>query len=121
MNFKGVQTFLEKSDKFSKIPSSPDILEYEFILTHLYSNIGNSFTSEQRYLVYFIPYKSWPLKYIAPTITSTPLYKTRQGVFYTGLGVLCFLPVDMHSPSPKIKADIEFSKVIIAKQMPGKV
>jgi hypothetical protein len=23
----------------------------------------------------------WPLKYIAPTITSTPLYQTGQGVF----------------------------------------
>jgi hypothetical protein len=36
LNFKGVQTFLEKSDKLSKIPSSHDILEYEFILTHLF-------------------------------------------------------------------------------------
>jgi hypothetical protein len=26
-------------------------------------------------------YKSWPLKYIALTITSTPLYQTGQGVF----------------------------------------
>jgi hypothetical protein len=48
LNFNGVQTFLEKSDKFSKIPSSHDIVEYEFILTHLYSNIGSSFTSEKR-------------------------------------------------------------------------
>jgi hypothetical protein len=79
LNFKGVQTFLEKSDKFSKIPSSHSILEYEFILTHLYLNIGSSFTSGKR--VYFIPHKSWQLKYIAPTITSTPLYQTGQGVF----------------------------------------
>jgi hypothetical protein len=35
-NFKGVQTFLEKSDKFLKILSSHDILEYNFTLTHLY-------------------------------------------------------------------------------------
>jgi hypothetical protein len=35
VNCKGVQTFLEKSDAFSNIPSSHDILEYEFRLTHL--------------------------------------------------------------------------------------
>jgi hypothetical protein len=45
LNFKGVQIFLEKSDKFSKIPYSHAILEYQFILTYLYSNIGSSFTS----------------------------------------------------------------------------
>jgi hypothetical protein len=62
------------------------------------------------YLVYFIPYKSWPLKYITPTITSTPLYQTGKGVFQTGLGALCFYLVDMHTPSLKIEEDIEFSK-----------
>jgi hypothetical protein len=36
LNFYGVQTFLEKSDKFSKIPCLLDILEYNFILNHLY-------------------------------------------------------------------------------------
>jgi hypothetical protein len=46
---------MEKSDKFSKIPSSHDILEYKFILTHLYSNIESSFISGKRTLVYFIP------------------------------------------------------------------
>jgi hypothetical protein len=81
LNFKGVQTFLKKSDKFFEIPSSHSILEYEFTLTQLYSNIGSSFTSGKRYLVYFIPHMSWTLKYIAPTITSTPLYQTEQGVF----------------------------------------
>jgi hypothetical protein len=44
-NFKGVQTFLEKSDKFLKILSSHYILEYNFMLTHLYSNIGSFFIS----------------------------------------------------------------------------
>jgi hypothetical protein len=39
----------------------------------LYSNIGSSFTSGKG-LAHFIPHKGWPLKYIAPTITSTPLY-----------------------------------------------
>jgi hypothetical protein len=112
---------LKKSDKLSKTPSSHSILEYEITLTHLYSNIGSSFTTGNRYLVYFIPYKGWPLKYIAPTLTSTPLYQTGQGVFQTGLGVLCFHPVDMHTPSDKIEEDIKFPKVITAKQVPEKV
>jgi hypothetical protein len=34
LNFKGIQTFLKKSDKFSKIPCSNDISEYKFILTY---------------------------------------------------------------------------------------
>jgi hypothetical protein len=121
LNFKGVQTFLEKSNKLSKIPSSHSILEYEFTFTPLYSNIGSSFTSGKRYLVHFIPYKIWPVKYIAPTITSTPLYQTGQGVFYTKLEVLCFHPVDMHTPSLNIGEGIEFLKVITAKQVPEKV
>jgi hypothetical protein len=75
---------------------------------------------EKRYFVYFIPHKSWPLKYVAPTITSIPLYQAEQGVFYTRLGVLRFHPVDMNRPSLKIEEDIEFPKVITAKQMPGK-
>jgi hypothetical protein len=54
MNFKGIQTFLKKSNKLSKIPSSHDILEYEFILTHLYSKIGSSFTSGRKDLVQII-------------------------------------------------------------------
>jgi hypothetical protein len=80
LNFRGVQTFLEKSNKFSKIPSSHGIFEYEFILTHLYSNIGSSFTSGKRDSL-FHTQKSWPLKDIAPTITSTPLFQTSQGGF----------------------------------------
>jgi hypothetical protein len=36
LNFKRVLTFLKKYDKFTKIPCSLDILEYNFILTHLY-------------------------------------------------------------------------------------
>jgi hypothetical protein len=34
--------------------------------------------------------------------------------------VLFFYPVDMHTPFLKIKEDIEFPKVITAKQLPGK-
>jgi hypothetical protein len=54
LNFKGLQTFLEKSDKFFKSPSSNDTLEYNFILTHLYSNIESFFTSGKNDLVQFI-------------------------------------------------------------------
>jgi hypothetical protein len=50
MNFKWVQSFLGKFDNLSKIPSSHDILEYEFRLTHLYSNVGSSFTSRKETL-----------------------------------------------------------------------
>jgi hypothetical protein len=99
LNFNGVQTFLEKSDKFSKIPSSHDIVEYEFILTHLYSNIGSSFTSEKRTSF------NWYL-----------LFQTGKGVFDTELDVLFFHPFDMQTSSPKIEEDIEFPKVLSAKQ-----
>jgi hypothetical protein len=54
MNFKGIQTFLKKYDKFYKIPYPHPILDYKFTLTHLYSNIGSFLTSGNRYLVYFI-------------------------------------------------------------------
>jgi hypothetical protein len=54
MNFKGVPTFLEKYDKFTKIPCSHDIPEYKFILTHLYSNIRSFCTSGKKDFVYFI-------------------------------------------------------------------
>jgi hypothetical protein len=52
-NFKGVQTFLEKSDKLYRIPSPPAGLDENFTLAHLYSNTGSSFTSGNRYLVNF--------------------------------------------------------------------
>jgi hypothetical protein len=54
MNFKGIQTFLKKSDKFSKILSSHGILEYEFRLSHLYSKIGSSFTGGRKDLIQII-------------------------------------------------------------------
>jgi hypothetical protein len=37
MNFKRVLNLLEKSDKFSKIPSSPDLHKSEFRWDHLYA------------------------------------------------------------------------------------
>jgi hypothetical protein len=66
LNFKGIQTSLEKSDNFSKIPSSQDILEYEFILTHLYSNIRSSFTGGRKDLVYFLPKRAGHLSILLP-------------------------------------------------------
>jgi hypothetical protein len=36
------------------------------------------------------------------------------------LEVLCFHPVDIHTLSLKIKEDIEFPKVLTAKQLPEK-
>jgi hypothetical protein len=84
LNFKGVQNFLENCDKFSKIPSSHTILEYEFTLTHVYSNIGSSFTSGRKDSL-FHTQKSCPLKYIVSTITNIPLYQTGHGVFQTEL------------------------------------
>jgi hypothetical protein len=48
MNFKRVPTFLEKSDKFTKISCSLDILEYKFTLTHLYSKFGSYFASGKK-------------------------------------------------------------------------
>jgi hypothetical protein len=60
--------------------------------------------------------KSWPLKDTAPTIRSTPLFQTRKGVFQTELEVLCFHPIDLHTPSLKIKEDIEFPEVLNVKK-----
>jgi hypothetical protein len=53
LNFKGIQTFLKNSYKFPKILSWRDIIEYEFTLAHLCSNIGSSFTCGNKYLVNF--------------------------------------------------------------------
>jgi hypothetical protein len=52
MNFNGIQTFLKKSNKFYKILYPHPILDYKFMLTHLYSNIGNFFTSGNMYSVF---------------------------------------------------------------------
>jgi hypothetical protein len=54
LNFKGIQIFLEKSDKFLQIPCSRDILEYNFTLTHLYSKFKSFFTSGKNDLVKLI-------------------------------------------------------------------
>jgi hypothetical protein len=79
LNFKGVQTFLEKSDKFSKISCSHDIPEYKFIFTHLYSNIRISFTSGKNDLVQIISEIADHFR-ILPTITNARLIQTEQGV-----------------------------------------
>jgi hypothetical protein len=65
-NFKGVQTFLKKSNKFFKIPSSHDTFEYNFTFTHLYSNIGSFFTSGKNDLVKFILNVAGHLGMLAP-------------------------------------------------------
>ncbi len=84
LNFKGVQTFLEKSDKFSKIPCLLDILEYNFTLTHLYSNIGSFFTSGKNDSEIHTQC-SWPLRDVGPSNTSTPLIQNWERVFQTKL------------------------------------
>jgi hypothetical protein len=40
MNFKGVQTLWEKSDKFVKILSQYDLHKSEFSWAHMYAKIG---------------------------------------------------------------------------------
>jgi hypothetical protein len=72
LNFKGVQTFLEKSDKFFKISSSNYTLEYNFTLTHLYSNIGSFFTSDKNDGAIHTQC-SWPLRDVGPSNTNTLL------------------------------------------------
>jgi hypothetical protein len=66
LNFKGIRTFLKKSDKFYKISYPHPILDYQFTLTHLYSNIESLFTSGNRYLVYFIPNMACHLRLLPP-------------------------------------------------------
>jgi hypothetical protein len=120
LNFEGVQTFLENL-----------INSLKFHLYTLYLNMNLHWLTYiqilevplqvENVLSLFHTQKSWPLKYIVSTITSTPLYQIGQGVFYTELEVLCFHPVDMHTLSLKIEEGIEFPKVINAKQLPEKV
>jgi hypothetical protein len=66
LNFKVIQSFQKKSDKLYKIPYPHLILDYKFTLTHLYSNIGSSFTSGNRYLVYFILNRAGHLRVLPP-------------------------------------------------------
>jgi hypothetical protein len=119
LNFKGVQTFLEKSGKFFKIPFSHDILEYNFTLTHLYSNIGSFFTSGKNDCEIHSQC-SWPLRDIGPSNISTPLIQILERVFQTELSVLISHQVDMQTPSPKIEEDMQFPKVLPIKQFSGK-
>jgi hypothetical protein len=48
MNFKGVQTFWEKSGKFTKILSQQGLHKSEFSWAHLYAKIWSSNTSAKR-------------------------------------------------------------------------
>jgi hypothetical protein len=65
-NFKGFQTFMEKSDNFYKILSSQAWLEDNFTLAHLYLNIGSSFTSEKKDLVKFRLNRAGHLRVLLP-------------------------------------------------------
>jgi hypothetical protein len=46
-----------------------------------------------------------------PSITSTPLYQSRQGVLHDGLQILLFDVVDMHRLNPTIEEVMEFQKI----------
>jgi hypothetical protein len=50
----------------------------------------------------------WPLKGIAPSLTSIPLFQNGQGVFPSDLQTLHFDLSDMHSPTSKIREDMAF-------------
>jgi hypothetical protein len=52
LNFKGVQTFIQKSHQSSEIQPSNNLQEYEFILAHLHSRIWSFFTNDKYDLVY---------------------------------------------------------------------
>jgi hypothetical protein len=68
LNFKGVQTFLKKSDKFSKILYPRPILDYRFILTPMYSKIGSSFTSVKNDLVQIISKRAGHFRVLCPLL-----------------------------------------------------
>jgi hypothetical protein len=76
------------------------------------SQNSTDFELHLKFLFKFEIQKSWVLRDILHTIANTSLYQTGQGVFKTRKEVFLFHPVDMHTPSPKIKVDIEFSKVL---------
>jgi hypothetical protein len=42
MNFKGIQTLMQKFGKFTKIPSQLDLHNYEFSSVHLYARSWSS-------------------------------------------------------------------------------
>jgi hypothetical protein len=52
LNFKGVQTFRQKSHQSPKIQPSHVLQEYKFILAHLHLRIWSSFTNDKYDLVY---------------------------------------------------------------------
>jgi hypothetical protein len=52
LNFKGVQTFRQKSHQSPKIQHWHVLQEYEFILAHLHLKIWSSFTNDKYDLVY---------------------------------------------------------------------
>jgi hypothetical protein len=101
MNFKGIQTFLKKSDKFYKIPYPHPIRDYKFTLTHLYSNIGSFFTSGNMYLVCFILNKAGHLR-VLPPLSQLYHYSKMDRVFSSNLQTLNFDLSDMRNLTSKI-------------------
>jgi hypothetical protein len=110
LNFKEIQSFLKKSDKFSKIPCYHDIPEYKFILTRFYSNIGSSYTSGKNDLVQIISKIVVHLRVLYPPVTNSPLIQTGQGMFPSDLQTLYFDLSDMRSLTSKIREDMTFQR-----------
>jgi hypothetical protein len=80
--------------------------------------ISTDFELQLQFLFKFEIQKSWPPRDVGPTIANSPLIQTGQGVLHDGVQILLFDVLDMHRLNPTIKEDIEFSKVLTAKQLP---
>jgi hypothetical protein len=64
--------------------------------------------------------KLWSIKLFATAIATPPELNFGRGVFHNDLQTFHYHQDDMNIQYPKNKEDIEFQKVISAKQMPGK-
>jgi hypothetical protein len=79
------------------------------MLTHLYSKIGSSFTSGNRYVVYFIPNRAGHLRYCSLYHIYTTI-QNGQGVFPSDLQTFYFYLSEMCSLTSKIREDMAFEK-----------
>jgi hypothetical protein len=82
--------------------------------------ISTNLELQLQFLFKFEIQKNWPLRDVGPTVTNSPLIQTGQGVLHDGLQILVFDVLDMHRLNHTIEEDIEFSKVLTAKQLPKK-
>jgi hypothetical protein len=64
--------------------------------------------------------KLWSIKLFATAIATPPELNFGRGVFHSDLQTLHYHQDDMHTQYLTNEEDIEFQKVISAKQMPGK-